>query len=218
MLTLKKKVTSQGTEFISNDTYTFNKQENVTSSTSGVEQALESLSFSDTTISKNSPLLVNKLSPYSTYKAINLFIFTTKLLFSIIEIGKVFLPIFLTIYRRINNDNKETFNTSTNIIGMYNIASIMRTKQKERALQDLEQQQQQLNQQAKMISCKQIISQLMQRTLIRNLKQIVLNLQYEKDQANVLNAEAQQNLSKAASLDAQIEKQNLMQRNKHVKF
>ncbi|MDE5031961.1 hypothetical protein NAI34_10180, partial [Francisella tularensis subsp. holarctica] len=30
--------------------------------------------------------------------------------------------------------------------------------------------------------------------------------QYEKDQANVLNAEAQQNLSKAASLDAQIEK------------
>ncbi|MBK2356122.1 hypothetical protein [Francisella hispaniensis] len=31
----EKKVTSQGTEFISNDTYTFNKQENVTSSTSG---------------------------------------------------------------------------------------------------------------------------------------------------------------------------------------
>ncbi|MDE5003137.1 hypothetical protein NAI78_13130, partial [Francisella tularensis subsp. holarctica] len=30
--------------------------------------------------------------------------------------------------------------------------------------------------------------------------------QYEKDQANVLNAEAQKNLSKAASLDAQIEK------------
>ncbi len=35
MFILKKKVTSQGTEFINNDTYKFNKQDNETTSTSG---------------------------------------------------------------------------------------------------------------------------------------------------------------------------------------
>ncbi|AJI72435.1 conserved hypothetical protein [Francisella tularensis subsp. novicida GA99-3548] len=77
---------------------------------------------------------------------------------------------------------------------------------KERTLQDLEQQQQQLNQQAKddQLQANNLTTDAA--NLDKESKADSSKSQYEKDQANVLNAEAQQNLSKAASLDAQIEK------------
>lgn len=89
---------------------------------------------------------------------------------------------------------------------MYNVTSVVRTKQKERTLQDLEQQQQQLNQQTKddQLQANNLTTDAA--NLDKESKADSSKSQYEKDQANVLNAEAQQNLSKAASLDAQIEK------------
>ncbi|WP_432773398.1 hypothetical protein [Francisella salimarina] len=77
---------------------------------------------------------------------------------------------------------------------------------KERALQDLEQQQHELSEQAKQ-------DQLQANTLTtdagdldKEAKADESKSKYDTDQASVLNSEAQQNLSKAASLDSQIEK------------
>ena len=77
---------------------------------------------------------------------------------------------------------------------------------KERALQDLEQQQSQLNEQAKQDQLEANTLTTDDGNLDKEAKADTSKSQYDKDQANVLDAEAQQNLSKAARLDAQIEK------------
>ncbi|MDE4978218.1 hypothetical protein NAI52_11010, partial [Francisella tularensis subsp. holarctica] len=76
---------------------------------------------------------------------------------------------------------------------------------KERTLQALEQQQQQLNQPANddQLQANNLTTDAA--NLDKESKADISKSQYEKDQATVLNALALQNLSKAASLDAQIE-------------
>jgi len=77
---------------------------------------------------------------------------------------------------------------------------------KERALQELEQQQQQLNQQAKdkQLNANNLLAD--SENLDKKSKASSAKAKYEKEQAELLKAQAQQDLTKAASLDAQIEK------------
>ncbi|QIW09477.1 hypothetical protein [Francisella sp. LA112445] len=76
---------------------------------------------------------------------------------------------------------------------------------KEQALANLEQQQQELNQKAKdqKLQADNLITDA--GNLDKESKESSSKSKYEKDQAAVLNAKAEQNLSKAASLDAQID-------------
>ncbi|WP_150466749.1 hypothetical protein [Francisella sp. SYW-9] len=75
---------------------------------------------------------------------------------------------------------------------------------KEQALANLQQQQQELNQTAKnqKLQADNLITDAS--NLEKESKESSSKAKYEKDQAKVLNAKADQNLSKAASLDSQI--------------
>ncbi|APC92163.1 MULTISPECIES: hypothetical protein [Francisella] len=103
--------------------------------------------------------------------------------------------------------NLKNFSTIllTSLVCVTLLASCGQSK-KERALEDLEQQQQELNQKAKddQLQANNLTTDAS--NLDKEAKVNSSKSQYEKDQVKVLDAEAEQNLSKAASLDAQIEK------------
>lgn len=75
---------------------------------------------------------------------------------------------------------------------------------KEQALANLEQQQHDLNQKARDEKLQADNLTTDASNLDKESKESSSKSQYEKDQAAVLNAKAEQNLSKAASLDSQI--------------
>ena len=98
---------------------------------------------------------------------------------------------------------------STLIVSSVIVASLLAScgpNKKERALQELQQQQDQLNQQAKDNQLEADNLNADAGNLDKESKASASKAKYEKDQAKLLKSEAQQDLSKAATLDARIEK------------